>query len=174
MTIFVPAKVTIIAYLVRKRITHIIDFFYPPFRKLIPVQLFRYLTCGGVNVVFDWVLYFVFYHFVFQKQVVFMGSNLAISPHIAAFVFTFPIVLLSGFYLSHSISFHGSILRRRVQLLRYCMIVGVNLFINYICLKLFVDVLCFFPTPAKMITTVFTTTFGYFAQKHFSFKRKKE
>lgn len=157
----------------RKQLTHIVDFFYPPFRKLMPVQVFRYLACGGSNVVFDWLLYFVFYNFVFEKQVVHITDCLAFKPHIAAFVFTFPIVLLSGFYLSHSISFHGSILRRRVQLMRYMMVVGVNLLINYICLKLFVDVLHIYPTPAKMITTVFTTTFSYFAQKHFSFKTER-
>ncbi len=154
----------------RRQITHIIDFFYPPFRRFMPVSVFRYLACGGSNVVFDWCLYFVLYNFIFQKTIVDLGF-VAFTPHIAALVFSFPISLLTGFYLSHSITFHGSILRRRVQLARYLMIVAINLLINYFCLKIFVEVLGFYPTPSKMITTVFTTIFSYFAQKHFSFKQ---
>lgn len=150
-------------------LTRVIDFFYPPFKRWLPLDLFRYVACGGGNVVFDWVLYFCFYNFIFAKANVDLGL-LVFKPHIAALVFTFPITLLSGFYLSRKITFSGSVLRGRIQLFRYLVIVGVNLLINYICLKIMVDWMHIYPTPAKMITTVFTTLFSYFAQKHYSFK----
>lgn len=152
------------------KLTKIIDFFYPPFKRFMPIELFRYVACGGSNVVFDWVLYAVSYNFIFAKQVVDL-KFIAFSPHIAALIFTFPITLLSGFYLSRNITFQGSDLRRRIQLFRYMVIVAINLLINYVCLKTMVDFLHIFPTPAKMITTVFTTIFSYFAQKHYSFKK---
>lgn len=152
------------------RLTNIIDFFYPPFKRWMPVDLFRYIACGGANVLFDWVLYFCFYNFVFNKTNVDLGF-IVFKPHIAALLFTFPITLLSGFYLSRNITFSGSDLHGRIQLFRYLVIVAVNLLINYICLKTLVDVLHVFPTPSKMITTVFTTIFSYFAQKHYSFKK---
>lgn len=154
------------------KLTQFIDFFYPPFRRFLPITIFRYIVCGGGNVLFDWILYFIFYNFVLQKAVLNIGF-IAFTPHIGALVLTFPITLLSGFYLSRNITFRGSNLNHHIQLLRYLVIVGVNLLINYVCLKCFVDYLHIFPTPSKMITTIFTTIFSYFAQKHYSFRNKK-
>lgn len=151
-------------------IIRIIDFFYPPFSKLMPVSFFRYGVCGVGNMCFDWVLYFVVYNFVLRKQIFDLGF-IAFSPHIAALLITFPIVLLTGFYLSRNVSFQGSSLRGRTQLFRYLCIVAVNLLINYFCLKVLVDFIGIYPTPSKMITTIFTTLFSYFAQKHYSFKK---
>ena len=146
-----------------------IDFFYPPFKKLLSVSFFRYIVCGGANVLFDWALFFIFYNFVFQKQVVNLGF-VAFKPHIAAFLFTFPITLLSGFYLSKYVSFQGSQVHGRIQLFRYVMVILGCLLINYICLKIFVDWCNIYPTPSKMLTTIFTTIFSYFSQKHYTFK----
>lgn len=154
-------------------IRRLIDFFYPPFKKLIPINFFRYLSCGGLNVAFDWVLFFVFYNFIFQKHVVDLGF-IAFKPHIAAFLFTFPITLLLGFYLSKYVSFEGSTLRGRIQLFRYLMVVLGCLLINYFCLKLFVDVMHIYPTPSKMITTIFTTIFSYLVQKNYTFQQQKQ
>jgi len=79
-----------------KAILNVIAFFYKPFRKIIPPTFFRYGFSGGANMVFDWILYFVFYNFVFQKEIVDLGF-IAFTPHIAAFIFKFPITLLTGF-----------------------------------------------------------------------------
>ena len=51
-------------------ITKIIDFFYIPFRKFMPEQLFRYAACGGGNLVLDWILYFLIYNFVIGHDLV--------------------------------------------------------------------------------------------------------
>ena len=59
-------------------ITKIVDFFYRPFRKYVPQQLFRYAACGGGNMVLDWVLYFVFYNFVVGHELV-CGDSLSNS-----------------------------------------------------------------------------------------------
>lgn len=155
------------------RLAHLIDFFYPPFRKMMPITLFRYIACGGGNVIFDWLLYAITYNFVLQKTILNLGF-IAFTPHIAALVITFPITLFSGFYLSRNITFQGSNLHGRIQLFRYLVIVIVNLLINYVCLKCFVDYMHIFPTPSKMITTVFTTIFSYFAQKHYSFRKTND
>ncbi len=146
-----------------------IDFFYPPFKKLFTIRFFRYLSCGGLNVAFDWVLFFIFYNYVLDKQV-FDLRIIAFKPHIAAFIITFPITLLSGFYLSKYVTFEESNVRGRIQLFRYMMVVAGCVLINYICLRLFVDLWGIYPTPAKMITTIFTTIFSYLTQKNFTFK----
>ena len=71
-------------------ITKIIDFFYRPFSKYIPQQLFRYAACGGGNMVLDWVLYFVVYNFVVGHELVYItlpnrliASLLNSSYHVA-------------------------------------------------------------------------------------------
>lgn len=147
----------------------IIDFVYTPFRKIVPYQLFRYGAAGGGNMVFDWVLYFIFYNFVFCHNIFYIGS-IAISAHIASFLVTFPITFFSGFWLSRYVSFKESELRGRVQLIRYLMVVVGCILLNYVCLKFFVEVCHFYPTPSKMLTTVITTAFSFLSQKYFTFK----
>jgi putative flippase GtrA len=147
----------------------IIDFFYPPFRKLMPIQTFRYAACGGGNTLFDIFLYFVSYNFILQKQVVFTPAG-PISPHIAAFLISFAFSFPSGYLLNRYIVFPGSILRGRVQLFRYFLLVVMCVFLNYIFIKLFVEHLHLYPTVSKMLTTVIVISFSYLTQKNFTFK----
>ena len=157
-------------------ITKIIDFFYRPFRKLLPEQLFRYAACGGGNMVLDWVLYFLIYNFVIGHQLInfqFAIFNLqfaqAITPHIATLCIVFPITLFTGFWLNKHVTFTQSYLRGKTQLLRYIMVVTLNLAINYFGLKLCVDILGWYPTPSKMLITLLTVIISFFGQKYFSF-----
>ena len=80
---------------IERTLTSVIDFFYPPFRKVMSLELFRYAACGGMNLALDWALYYVLYHFVFKGQVFDLGF-VAFTPHIAAFIFRFPITSLTG------------------------------------------------------------------------------
>lgn len=155
--------------IMQKTILTVVDFAYRPFNKIIPYQIFRYGVSGGANMVFDWVLYFIFYNFVFRHNILHIGP-IAVSAHIASFLVTFPISFMSGFWLSRYISFKESELRGRVQLLRYMMVVASCILINYLCLKFFVEICHIYPTPSKMITTVITTLFSFISQKHFTFK----
>ena len=155
-----------------KYLGNIIDFFYPPFRRYFSPQFFRYGASGAFNMVFDWVLYFLVYNFVVQKQLVNL-SIVTLSPHIASLFITFPITLFTGFLLQKYVTFTASQMRGRQQLARYIAVVGVNLLINYFGLKILVDLLRVFPTPSKMIVTVITTIFSYYSQKKFTFKIKK-
>jgi len=147
----------------------VIDFTYPLFRRFVPVEVYRYGVCGGVNVVFDWVLYFLVYNIFFKDKLVDLGF-VALSSHIVTLVITFPVITLSGFLLQKYVTFTASELRGRVQLVRYLMIVAANLLINYAGLKLLVDGLAFYPTPSKMIITVFTVICSYIGQKKYTFK----
>lgn len=154
-----------------KFISDFIDFFYPPFRKYFSLQFFRYGVSGVANMGFDWVIYFVMYNFVIQKQLVHLGI-VTLSPHIASLLVTFPITLFTGFLLQKYVTFTASQMRGADQLVRYLAVVGTNLLINYFGLKLFVDVLRIYPTPSKMLVTVITTIFSYFSQKKFTFRIK--
>ena len=151
-------------------ITRIIDFFYPPFQKFMSQQVFRYAACGGGNMLFDWVLYFLLYNFVIGHDNVELGF-LTLTPHIATLCIVFPITLLTGFYLNKYVTFIGSSVRTHKQLLRYISIVLVNLAINYFGLKFFVEICGIWPTLSKMIVTIITVLISYFSSKYYSFKQ---
>ncbi|MBQ6771548.1 MAG: GtrA family protein [Bacteroidales bacterium] len=163
-------------------LTTAIDFFYPPFRKLLSLELFRYAACGGMNLVLEWVLYYVFYHFVFQGQVFDLGqllfnrniAYLTFTPHIAAFIFKFPITFLTGFWMARHISFSSSTLRGRTQIVRYLLVTIGNILINYLGLKLFVEVLHIWPTISYVIISIICVAFSYLSNKFYSFKKEKK
>jgi len=150
-------------------ILSVVDFFYPPFRKFVPLQTFRYAVCGGSNMVLNILIYYIAYHYVLDKRIVYTSVT-AISPHIAAYIISFFITFPIGFYLSLFVVFPESYLRKRIQLLRYFVVVLICIFLNYFFLKLFVDIFGWYPTPSMMLTTVLVVAFSYFSQRHFSFR----
>lgn len=160
---------TIFAAMVKGWIIGIIDFFYAPFRKLMPIQTFRYAACGGGNTVLDIFMYFIAYNFIVNKQIVYSPAG-PISPHIAAFLIAFSISFPMGYLLNRFIVFPGSILRGRIQLFRYFLLVVVCVFLNYIFIKLFVEHFHIYPTISKILTTFIVVTFSYVTQKNFTFK----
>lgn len=150
-------------------VNSIINFFYPPFKKWMPLQTFRYAACGGGNTLLDIFIYYISYNFILEKQVVhtFMG---AISPHIMAFLISFAVSFPTGYLLNRFIVFPGSTLKGRVQLFRYFILVVVCIGLNYIFIKLFVEQFGIYPTVAKILTTVIVVSFSYLTQKQFTFK----
>jgi putative flippase GtrA len=154
---------------IREFILNVVNFTYQPFRGLIPQETYRYAFTGGLNTAFDIFLYFIVYNFVLDKQVVELGF-VAISPHIAAFLFVFPITFTSGFLLAKHITFTSSNIHGRVQLTRYVLTVAGSILLNYILLKFFVEYLHIWPTVSKMLTTVIVVAYSYMAQRYFTFK----
>ena len=163
-------------------ITKIIDFFYRPFARLVPEQIFRYAACGGANLVLDWVLYFLIYNFVIGHEIVYFqlpitNYQFAMTPHIAALCIVFPITLLTGFWLQKYVTFQPESTNDQssifnLQLVRYILIVAINLAINYFGLKLCVEHFGWYPTPSKMLITLFTVLISFLGQKYYTFKAK--
>lgn len=153
----------------RDKIIKIIDFFYFPFLRFIPPEIFRYGATGGANTAMDIFLYFVFYRFVLNKQIVDLGF-VAVSPHIAAFLIVFPITFSSGFLLAKYVTFTASELRGRIQLFRYGLTVAGAIILNYVFLKFFVEYVGLYATLSKVFTTVIVVAFSYVSQRYFSFQ----
>ena len=158
-----------IQFHIRSFILFIIKLLYKPFKKFIPPETFRYAVTGGFNLILDIFLYFIFYNFILQKQIVNLGV-IAISPYIAAFIFVFPITFTTGFLFAKYITFTGSSLRGRIQLFRYVLSVGGSILLNYVSLKLFVEYLFVWPTIAKMFTTIIVVIYSYLIQRYYTFK----
>jgi putative flippase GtrA len=157
-------------YTTRDFIISAIDFFHPPFRRVMDLQTFRYAACGGANSLFDIFLYFITYNYILQKSIIHIG-DIAISPHIAAMILTFPITFSTGFILMRYVVFpHAKGTRKRVQASKYLGVVLCCLLLNYIFLKLFVEKIGWWPLPSKIITTVIVVLFSYFSQKNFTFR----
>ncbi|PWT72157.1 MAG: phenylalanine 4-monooxygenase [Bacteroidetes bacterium] len=155
--------------MLKKQIIAFIDYFYPPFRRIMPEQTFRYAACGGFNTFLDIFAFFISYNYVLHKKVLDLGL-FAFKPHIAAFIIAFLVSFPTGFLLMRNVVFTGSILHGRVQLFRYFLLVVVCILLNYVFIKLFVEQFHIFPTIAKMLTTAIVVSFSYVTQKKYTFK----
>ncbi|HJS55051.1 MAG TPA: GtrA family protein [Chitinophagaceae bacterium] len=159
-----------VVYKIRDWIIFTIDFFYPAFSKVMDKQTFRYAACGGANTLFDITIFTITNNYILHQKVVYFGS-LAISSYIASFMFTFPITFLTGFLLMRYVVFpEAATTRKRVQMTKYLSVVFGCILLNYGFLKLFVEVVGWWPLPAKIATTFFVVMFSYFSQKKFAFR----
>lgn len=154
---------------IRLIINQVIDYFYAPFQRFIPLETFRYAATGGFNTVLDITLYFICYNFVVDKHIIDLGI-VSISPHIAAFLIVFPVTFFTGFLFAKFITFTSSPVQGRTQLIRYMISVSGSIFLNYFFLKVLVEFGGLWPTMAKIITTGIVVVYSYFAQKFFTFK----
>ena len=147
----------------------IIDSCYYLFKKFIPIKTYRYAICGGSNMVLDTMLYFICFHYIFDKQI-FDIFTVVLSPHIASLFFVFPITFCFGFLLNRYIVFSDSKLPMWIQFSRYLSVGIAALIISYFSMKILVDIFHFYPTPSRVLTIIITVIFGYIMQHKFSFK----
>ena len=156
---------------ISKNIVWFIDLFYPPFRKLMPEQTFRYAVCGGINTVLGLAIYFISYQYILKKENLDFGF-FAFKPHIAALFISFCVNFVIGFMLMKFVVFVDSNLKGRIQLIRYFLAFLFNLLLNYGLLKCFVEIWHWDVLLSQFITTCIVVTISYLSQKHFSFKVK--
>ncbi|MES1218546.1 MAG: GtrA family protein [Bacteroidota bacterium] len=153
----------------RDLILPVIDFFYPPFRRLMSLQTFRYAASGGVNTLLGFAVYFSSYKFFLKGDNLDLGF-FAFKSHSAALFISFLITFPFGFFLMKYVVFNDSNMPGRIQLFRYFMIYLFNLALNYIILKVLVERVYVNAIVAQVITTVIIVLFSYIAQRYFTFK----
>lgn len=154
----------------KEAIIKIIDWFYiPSVRRYIPPETFRYAACGGANMVLNWVLYFVTFHYVVCEKDMELGF-VTISAHIAAFLIVSPITLATGYLLNRNIAFQGSPLRDTTKIFRYVSVWALNFTLNCFGLKLLVDVVHIYPTPSNITVTLITVVISYLLQRNYTFR----
>lgn len=153
----------------RDLILPVIDFFYPPFRRIMTLQTFRYAASGGGNTLLGFLIYFISYRYILREQDLHFGFY-AFKAHVAALFISFCITFPIGFFMSKYVVFSDSKMRGRIQLVRYFVICMFNLLLNYILLKIFVERFHIYAVIAQIMTTSIVIIFSYLAQRHFSFK----
>lgn len=155
-----------------KLLTLIIDFFYfPIFKKIMPLKTFRYAACGGGNLVLDLILYFIVFNFVINQENLELGF-VVLSPHIASLFIVFPITFLTGFALNKYITFEESNLKGKIQIVRYFIVSMGAIIISYLLMKLFVDLIGLPAFPSRILTTVISVVYSYILQNKFTFTVK--
>lgn len=155
--------------MIRDFLFTIIDFFYPPFRKLIGLQTFRYAVCGGSNAALNLLIFFLSYNFLFTDTVTYLlGFNITryIMAYLVALSVSFPV----GFCLNKFIVFQQSNLKARTQLIRYASLTVSNIFLDYFLLHLLVGYWGLWATPSQAFIIVLLSLISYFYQTYFSFK----
>lgn len=157
---------------IRDIIISILDWLYPPFSRFMPRQIFRYAATGGANTILDIILYAIVYAYILNGRMLNLGF-ITISDHIASFFIVFPITFLVGFCLAKYVTFTNSNLEGKTQLFRYFATVIGSIILNYVLLKLFVDVLAINAIVANIINKAIVIAYSYFAQTYFSFQSEK-
>ncbi|MET0463146.1 MAG: GtrA family protein [Chitinophagaceae bacterium] len=147
----------------------LIDFFHPPFKKIMNLQTFRYAVCGGVNMLCGFLIYFVSFKYILREQTFDFGFY-AMKAHVAALIFSFIFNVLFGFLLMKFIVFSDSDIAASKQFFRYFMVCLFNLALNYIMLKILVEYFHIYPVIAQVFTVLVVVVTSYIAQRNFSFK----
>ena len=129
-----------------------------------------FFFCGGLNLLLDAMWYFLIYHYVVGEDRFIDLGLVYMSAPIASLFLVFPITFFTGFWLNRNIAFRSSPLRTRTQLFRYALSVGGAVLLNYLCMKLFVEVFDIWPTPAKLVTSALSALYSFLAARYFTFR----
>jgi putative flippase GtrA len=156
----------------KKWVISFIDFFYPPFSKVMPLQTFRYAACGGANTVLGFLIYSFAWKFMFREQILHIGP-IAITSYVASLILAFLINFPIGFILMKYVVFVDSNIRGHVQFFRYFFVFISNLILNYFLLKVLVEHLYLNAIVAQLISTAIVIFISYLLQRHFTFKVEK-
>lgn len=152
-----------------ERLIKLVDALYiKPLQRLISRDLFGYALCGATNMALDIVWYFLVYHYVVCAKCVDLGF-VVMSPHILSLFLVFPITFITGFWLNRYVAFRVTQFSCRRQLLRYALSVVGSILINYVCMKIFVEICSIWPTPSKMITTAISVCYSYLMARFVTF-----
>jgi len=153
----------------KQHLTNIIDFFYPLFRKWMPKLTYRYAVCGSTSVLFSLVVYYISFHYIFDKSIFDIGF-MAFKPHVAALFLAGFLTFCLSFFLNKYVVFVESNLRGRVQLLRFTLSFALNMMLNVVILKGLVEWMHLDAFVSQLLTTVFIIIVSYLTQKYFTFK----
>lgn len=154
-------------------ILNFIDFFYPPFRKIMPMQTFRYAACGGGNMLLGFLVFTGVFHLFTKQQEVDFGF-ISFKSYSFSLFWSSTTVFIVGFLLNKYVVFTASNLRGRIQLFRYFLSSLSSFCINYVILNSLVIYLHLYPVLAQVIATAIVVAISFFMQQYFTFKVKEE
>jgi putative flippase GtrA len=156
--------------LARNIIIGVIDFFYKPFARILPLQTFRYLACGGTNTLLNIFIYDLAYNLILHKHDVPVYGSVVITARVAAYIIAFCISFPAGFTLSRHVVFPESNLHGRIQFFRYALTTVTFILLTYLLIKAFAFCLPTHPVISYTFICIFTAVLSYISQRKFTFK----
>ena len=156
----------------REFIITLIDFFYPPFKRWMPLKTFRYAVCGSTNVASTFLVFtcvFLLVRHLHRVNLVFVQMR----PHSFALIVSSVYSFCIGFILNKYVVFVDSNLKGRIQLFRYFLAFLLSLTLNYILLRFGVEVLHLKVVLTQFFATLIVILVSYLVQTHFTFKVKE-
>lgn len=160
----------------RKALLRLIDFFYPPFSRWLPIHTFRYIVSGGTTAAAGIVTYYIAYNWILHQKNIYVDFPFLpkmITAHSAALIISTFFAFLIGFTLNKYLIFTQSTLKGRIQIFRYAAVLAINFGLNLAMLKYLVEGLHFYPSISQAFITITLSLCSYFLQKHFTFRVKK-
>jgi putative flippase GtrA len=158
---------------IKQALLKFIDFFYPPFKRIVEPQTFRYAVCGGSNALLNLIVFYSCYNFVFDENVLYF-FKIEITRYIASYLVALSISFPVGFCLNKFVVFQSSNLMGKTQLIRYGSLAMMNVFLDYALLHLLIGYLGLWATPSQAFIIVLLSMISYFYQTYFSFKTVKK
>ncbi|RDC55486.1 GtrA family protein [Pedobacter chinensis] len=156
----------------RQAILSFIDFFHPPFKRFISLHNFRYLATGGSTFVLGLVIFYLAYNYLFLSEEVKVLA-ITLKRNTMALAVEFAIVIPYSFILNKYVIFTHSEVKSRIQLFRFLNLQFINMLLNYVLLKFFVEILGIYPTISRLVVSVIIAGFSYLYQHYFTFSVKK-
>ncbi|HEX4957754.1 MAG TPA: GtrA family protein [Lacibacter sp.] len=152
--------------MVRKYIHLLLKFFYPVIKKLIPFEVYAYLTVGAVNTILNIGLFMLLY---------LMFSNTVLAVETATFI-SFFVTVLTGFWLQKNFAFTTAGNEKsdtRQQFMKYALVALQGQLSAYLLTKGMILLLHINASAAYVITSIIMLTLNYFLQKYFTFKKRR-
>jgi putative flippase GtrA len=150
-----------------------IDFFYPPFKRVVGQQTFRYAVCGGSNALLNLAVFSLSYNLIFNSAVIY-PFGIAITRYIASYMIALSISFPIGFIFNKYVVFQESNLQGKIQLMRYAALTVTNIFLDYLLLHLLIGYFRFWATGSQAFIIIILSLISYLYQTHYSFKTVKK
>jgi len=142
--------------------------------NLLRNKVVRYFFSAGTATVVDVSVYFTTYNYILRKtDIPFIGPFVLTAPMLSLVV-SYSCGLFTNFFITRKLVFSESDLRGRKQLFRFVQVALLGLFMNYLFMKILVQVLEWYPTISWVISALSIGVMSYLFHKNYSFKGKKQ
>jgi len=143
----------------------------PKISSLFNHKIIRYIISGGVATLVDIVFYFITYNFILKKQEV-NFKTFTISAHIASLILSYSVGMILNFLITKYFVFQNNTTKKREEIGKYLLVSAVVFLGNYLMMKILVEVLKVFPTPARTISAGLVAFGSFYIHRTFTFKQK--
>ena len=140
--------------------------------RIINNKVIRFFLSAGVATLVDVLIYFGVINYILNYQRINIGSYSA-SAHNFSLCISYSCGVVVNFLLNKYAVFSESNIAGRKQFRRFALIAFLGFFANYALLRLFVEIVGFYPTPSRIASALSLGVASYYVHKLFTFKIKE-